>query len=108
MKALFRVKSKEDFSKVINNGEVLKNKEYIVYILKTDLKYTRIGVGVSSKVGCAVNRNREKRRLRALLDSVINYQKNSLDIVVIAKLEFKNKTYSENKNSLQNLLKEYL
>ena len=43
-----------------------------------------------------------------LLDSIIDYQKNSLDMVVIAKLEFKNKTYSENKNSLQNLLKEYL
>lgn len=108
MKANFRVKSNQDFSRVIDLGEKLKNKDYIAHVLKTDNGYIRVGVAVSSKVGLAVERNRQKRRLRALLDNLINYQKGSYDIVVIAKLSFKEKSYRENKDSLQLLLKNYL
>lgn len=108
MKANFRVKSKQDFSRVIDLGEKIRNKDYFAHVLKTDNGYIRVGVAVSSKVGSAVERNRQKRRLRALLDNLIDYQNGSYDIVVIAKLSFKEKSYRENKDSLKLLLKDYL
>lgn len=106
MKALFRVKSHEDFSLVIKQGKKVQNKEYSIYVLPTQNNYLRIGVATTNKLKTAVERNRQKRRLRALLDELCDYNKYSLDVVVVVKMSFVEKSYQENKESLKRLLEE--
>ena len=65
--------------------------------------YTRVGISVSKKLGNAVVRSRIKRQIRAICDSVIQYDKQALDIVIIARNEFLGKKFSDNKEEFTNL-----
>ena len=105
MKAINRIKKSEDFALTINKGHFNRLPSFKVFINKTDRNYTRVGLSVSSKLGCAVVRNRVKRQVRAMCDSLIDYQAKSQDIVIIVKSQFLEKTFNDNKSQLSDLLK---
>lgn len=104
MKVINRIKANEDFALTIKTGKTLQNDSYRLHIARNDLGHTRVGVSVSKKLGNAVVRNRVKRQIRAICDSVIDYNEQALDIVVIAKANFLNKTFAANKSSFGDLL----
>ena len=104
MKVINRIKDSKDFAKTIKHGKTVKNQSYVLHFVKTDSDHTRIGISVSKKIGNAVTRNRVKRQLRAMLDSLIDYNLNIFDVVVIARQDFLNKNFEENKSLLSDLL----
>lgn len=104
MKVVNRIKDSKDFAKTIKNGKTVKNQSYVLHFKKSDLDYMRVGISVSKKIGNAVTRNRVKRQLRAMLDSLINYSLNKFDLVVIARQDFLNKNFEENKSLICDLL----
>lgn len=104
MKVVNRIKDSKDFATTIKHGKTVKNQSYVLHFKKSDLDYTRVGISVSKKIGNAVTRNRVKRQLRAMLDSLINYNLNKFDVVVIARQDFLNKNFDENKSLLCDLL----
>ncbi len=106
MKVLNRIKKSEDFAKAIHKGNSFRLPSYIVHVIKTDNGYTRIGISASSKLGCAVIRNRVKRQTRAICDSLIDYNKKSLDIVIIIKHNFLVNSFDDNKSQLSDLTKQ--
>lgn len=109
MKAIYRIKSKIEFSNTINSLKCLKNHLYIVHINEDNhLGYGRVGIAVGSKNGNAVTRNRIKRQLRAVVDAVIEYSKVKFDIVVIPKKGFISDTYENKLKLFKELMKEYL
>lgn len=65
------LKHRMDFKKVTKYGVKVVKRPFILFILKNsdlqDADKIKIGLIVTSKVGCAVERNRIKRRLRSLL-----------------------------------------
>lgn len=103
MKAINRIKKSEDFAFAVKKGTAKRNGSFATHIIKNDLNFVRIGVSVSSKLGNAVIRNRIKRQMRAMCYEVINFSL-SYDIVIVAKNDFLNHTYQENKNLLANLI----
>lgn len=103
MKAINRIKKSEDFAFAIKNGTAKRNGSFVVHICKNDLSYLRVGVSVSSKLGHAVTRNRIKRQMRAMCKELLDLNK-SYDIVIVAKNDFLNHTYCENKEQLANLI----
>ena len=104
MKVVNRVKANEDFALTIKKGKTYQCDSYRIHINGNAYGYTRVGISVSKKLGNAVVRSHIKRQIRAICDSVINYNKQSLDIVVIAKAEFLTKTFAENKSLFSDLL----
>mgnify|MGYP003304518915 FL=1 len=104
MKIVNRIKDSKDFAITIKQGKTAKNQSYVLHFVKTDSDHTRIGISVSKKIGNAVTRNRVKRQIRAMLDSLINYNLNKFDVVVIARQDFLNKNFDENKLLLSDLL----
>ena len=104
MKVINRIKANEDFALTIKNGRSLKSQSFTIHYLKTSNNRIRVGISVSKKLGHAVVRNRIKRQIRAMCDSILDYKSNSLDIVVIAKNGFLGKEFRENKQMLQELL----
>ena len=108
MKVVNRIKANEDFAFTIKNGRKLRADSFVIYFTKNDLNYMRIGVSVSKKLGDAVTRNRIKRQLRAMCDSLIDYNTNSLDLAIVARRSYLELSYQENSNLLKELLNKVL
>lgn len=104
MKIVNRIKKSDDFLLTIKKGRAYHNQSFTIHIHKTQLGYTRVGLSVSSKVGNAVVRNRIKRQLRSMCDSLINYANQSFDVVIVVRKSFLEKSYHDNKSLLSNLL----
>ena len=64
-----------------------------------------MGISASKKLGNAVVRNRAKRQVRAICDQIINYNEQSLDIVVIIKNKFLDESFDNNKSQLCDFMK---
>ena len=63
-KALQPLRSSREFRLVYDRGVRLHSPYFSLFILGTAGQETRLGITVTRKVGCAVVRNRCKRRLR--------------------------------------------
>ena len=107
MKTLNRIKNNREFARAIHKGNSSRLPSFVVHVFKTELGYTRIGISASTKLGCAVVRNRVKRQVRAICDSLIDYNAKSLDIVVIVRSKFITTDFEDNKSQLRDLLKQY-
>ena len=104
MKIINRIKANDDFATTIKKGKAQRDQSYVIHYCTNSLNYTRIGISVSSKLGNAVVRNHIKRQIRSMCDSLIEYEKHSFDIVIIAKQGFLNNSYDDNKMSLKKIL----
>ena len=104
MKIINRIKANDDFATTIKKGKAQRNQSFVIHYRPNELDYVRVGISVSSKLGNAVIRNRIKRQIRSMCDELIDYQDKKLDIVIIAKQGFLNRTFDDNKMSLKQLL----
>lgn len=104
MKIVNRIKESNDFALTIKKGKAYRNDSFVIHIAKTDLAYTRVGLSVSTKIGNAVVRNRVKRQIRAMVDDLLDYSAQSLDIVIIARKHFLDVAFNDNKSLLSDLL----
>ena len=96
MKKQYRLISNDDFSRVINTKQSVVRKEFVVYFNKNELENSRIGISTSKKLGHAVIRNRIRRQIRAMIDSIYDYKKGSKDIVIVVRHSYLNHSYREN------------
>ena len=103
MKIVNRIKANDDFATTIKKGKAQRNQSYVIHYCANSLTHTRVGISVSSKLGNAVVRNHIKRQIRSMCDSLIDYDKHSFDIVIIAKQGFLTNSYDDNKTSLGKL-----
>ena len=103
MKVINRIKANEDFALAIKKGKTYQSPSYRLHVSGNELDHTRVGISVSKKIGNAVVRSRVKRQIRAICDSVIQYDKQALDIVIIAKSNFLDNSFQDNKNQFIDL-----
>ena len=103
MKKIYSLKKNKDFQNIIKSKQSVGCSTLVIYYLKNGLNYTRVGISSGKKVGNAVIRNRTKRQVRALLDSLINYEK-SMDLIVIVRNKFLEQDYENNLKDLKYLL----
>ena len=103
MKVINRIKASDDFAQAIKKGRAQRNQSYVIHYRPNEFNYVRVGISVSSKLGNAVVRNLVKRQIRSMCDSLIDYNSQSLDIVIIAKANFLNRSFDDNKQSLKEL-----
>ena len=104
MKIINRIKASDDFALTIKKGKAQRDQSYVIHYRTNELNYVRVGISVSSKLGNAVIRNHIKRQVRSICDEVINYNNHSLDIVIVIKQGFLNRSFDDNKSSLAKLL----
>lgn len=95
MRKLYIVKESRDFEKIIKIGKVLKNKSYVIYHIENSLSYNRYGISVGKKIGNAVQRNKYKRRLRAIIDNTKKDYINNQDYIIILRGSARDKTYQD-------------
>jgi len=82
-----RIRKKKDFLWLYKNGNRYKGKYFNLIYLFNESHFSRMAVIVNKKIGNAVKRNKVKRWIRALFRRNKDLLKNSLDIIIIAKKE---------------------
>ena len=97
------VNKKIDFSKVYKCGKSYANRYLVMYILKNELTYNRLGMSVSKRVGNSVIRHRITRLIRESFRLNDEALKKGYDIVVVARAGAKGRNYSEISSAFMHL-----
>ena len=107
MKREFRLLKNYDFQKVIQAKKSAVNKSFVVYKLKNDQNKMRVGISISKKYGCAVLRNRAKRQVREMVKDMFDFSL-PVDVVIIIRKEFINRTFQKNTEELNYIYKKLI
>ena len=89
------LKKNRDFQVVYKTGTSYVNKYLVMYVRKNQLDKNRIGISVSKKVGNSVVRHRLCRLVRESYRLNESLFPRGLDIVVVARVSAKERTFRE-------------
>lgn len=89
------LKKNRDFQQVYKTGTSYVNKYLVMYVKENQLEKNRIGISVSKKVGNSVVRHRLCRLVRESYRLHENLFRRGLDIVVVARVSAKERTFRE-------------
>ena len=95
MKYSESLKKNKDFQNVYKKGKSYANKYLVMYILENQTDQNRLGISVSKKVGNSIVRHRLTRLIRESYRLQEDRFKCGFDIVVIARIGAKGKSYKE-------------
>ena len=85
MKKTVTIKNNHEFRRLYSKGRSAVTPYLVVYCRRNRLGHNRLGVTVSTKLGCAVVRNRARRRIRELYRLAQPGMKQGYDLVVVAR-----------------------
>lgn len=97
------LKKNSDFQFVYKNGNSYANRYLVMYVMENQSEKNRIGISVSKKVGNSVVRHRIKRLIRE--GYRVNEERfgKGFDIVIIARVNSKDRKYLEIESALLHL-----
>ena len=85
MNRQYRLKNSKDFKRVRQYGSSYAHPFVVLIATPSAQKTSRIGITASRAIGNAVQRNRAKRKLRAIINQLIPDFARNVDIVMIAR-----------------------
>lgn len=103
MKKKYRIKKNEEFQKILNKKKFFTSKSLVIYLKSKEENQARIGITVSKKMGNAVKRNKIKRQIRSMCQSLFSFEE-PFDCIIMVRKDYDNYSYEENKQMLQSIL----
>ncbi len=100
------IKNNFYFRRLYSKGESKVSPYLAVYAMKRKYGNRRLGITVSTKVGCAVIRNRVRRRIREAFRLNESRFIESVDIIIVARVRASVATYAQLEKSLLTLADE--
>lgn len=97
------LKKNRDFQVVYGEGKSCANRYLVMYVRENGLSKNRLGVSVSKKVGNSVVRHRITRLVRESYRLQEDMFNSGLDMVVIAKVNAKGRSFEEIRSALLHL-----
>lgn len=85
MKRKFRLTRSTEFKRVRLSGKSFAHPLIVLIVYRTSQPTVRVGVAAGRSVGCAVERNRAKRRIRACIDGLLPRLTPGWDVVLLAR-----------------------
>ena len=104
MKPRFRLRRSTDFKRVRQFGTSYSSPEVVLIKISNNLENARVGVSASRSVGNAVQRNRAKRRIRAIIDQFLPLIRPGWDIVLLARSYIQQANYNQLEAVIKGLL----
>ncbi len=95
MKYSESLKKNKDFQQVYRKGKSYANRFLVMYVLENHSDKNRLGISVSKKVGNSIVRHRLARLIRESYRLQEDRYRCGIDIVVIARIGAKEKTYKD-------------
>ncbi len=89
------IKRNSHFRKIYQQGISYGNSYLVMYVLKNGTSSNRIGISVSKKVGNSVIRHRVTRLIRESYRLNEDLFKEGIDIVVVARVNVRGKSFAE-------------
>ena len=74
-----------EFQRLYRKGKSSVKPTMVVYIGKGIRQNVRLGITASKKLGCAVIRNRAKRRIREIFRILLPQLRDGIDVCVVAR-----------------------
>jgi ribonuclease P protein component len=106
MKKQYRVKKSEEIEKIIKEKNYKSNPYLTLYNRNnTETGHLRYAIRVGKKIGNAVERNRIKRHITAVIDNMSIDLDSSTDVFIIARVQIKELSYGEIKKQLEYLFR---
>jgi ribonuclease P protein component len=81
------------FRRAYSRGKTAADSRLALYVRRNGRKTNRLGLTVSTKVGCAVVRNRVRRRLREIYRLNEDKLARGVDVVVVARVRAASSDY---------------
>ncbi|MDE6281635.1 MAG: ribonuclease P protein component [Oscillospiraceae bacterium] len=103
MKRTASMKENHLFRRAYNRGKTAADGRLALYVRRNGQKNNRLGLTVSTKVGCAVVRNRIRRRLREIYRLNEDKLVSGADVVVVARVRAASCQYHQLENSFLKL-----
>ena len=105
MKRSFRLTRSTDIIRVRRTGKSYAHPLVVLYVLKSDLPETHVGVSAGLAVGNAVKRNRAKRLLRAAMNELLPATVPGSQLLLIARSPLAQANVFQAREALSILLK---
>ena len=80
------VKENYEFRRIYRKGESAVSPQLVIYCQRNRRGHSRLGVSVSTKLGCAVVRNRVRRRIREIYRLNKAKMLPGYDLIVVARV----------------------
>ena len=103
MKTTAPLKENHLFRRAYSRGRTAADSRLALYVRRNGQKANRLGLTVSTKVGCAVVRNRIRRRLREIYRLHEDALALGCDVVVVARIRAASSDYHQLERSLLKL-----
>lgn len=85
MKKTVTIKENRDFRRIYNRGRSAVTPFLVLYCRPNGRDHNRLGITVSTKIGCAVVRNRARRRLREVFRLASPGLRRGYDVILVAR-----------------------
>ena len=101
------LKKNIEFQKVYKKGKSIANKHIVMFVLKNDKNINRLGISASKKIGKAVVRNKQRRRLKEAFRALKSEILTGHDIVILPRAGIIEADFLEVKASVKHLLRKH-
>ena len=105
MPAFPMLRRKADFEAIARRGIARNGRLLVMRTMRTDGPTARVGIATPKTLGGAVERNRVRRRLRALVREHYGTLPSGIDLLVIARPETARATWTELRDAFATLLR---
>ena len=106
MKRALRLRRPADFARVRRQGRQVRHRLLRIGVCENDLGRNRYGIVTGRRLGIAVERNRVKRRLRALLMELHSELRQGYDIVLLPRRDVLWQPFNQLRRILRELFKQ--
>lgn len=103
MKKQFRIQKNQEFQTILKRKRFKSSPTIVIYYQPKVLEVARVGITVSKKIGNAVTRNKIKRQIRMMTQTLLNFDE-PYDFIVMIRKQYLDFSYQENFDNYKHLV----